>query len=288
MTMFRLLLCLPLVLCFISPASLKAQTLKDDKEARLHFDRAMKLSAYDSPQAEQEYRLAIAACDGYYPEAWQELSRFLQRKLRFTEAIKALQIYIEQSSGQDRTAALDDLADLKRAAELQERIDTLDKISLEDLLEFTSLVAIYGQLKDAVPYAEQAIRLYPNSSRAYLLLANFLPTDQKERRLALLKKAIELEPNNADTHAQLAWYYFSPDGNIKEAIAEFRKALKLSNGSYADAWRGLGIVLTIDGQTEQAVKAYQNYLRTRKMPSRFDNYVEREIMRLQSTSKTEQ
>jgi tetratricopeptide (TPR) repeat protein len=282
----RFYLYIALLLNFSSLCYVRAQETEKGRTAKQHFERAEQLAAFRDPKAEQEYKLAIQSCDGHYPQAWFELSRILQRQLRLTEAVTALQNYISQTPQDDHIADAKDLADLKRAIELQNRIDKVNGLSLEEYLEFIPLVAGFGDAKDALPYAEKALTLYPSSSEANLMLARFLPIEQKARRLTLVKTAIELSPNNPAAHSQLGWYYYSPEGDIKKSIQEFRKALELTDGQYADAWQGLGQALTADGQKTEAIEAYRNYLKTRRVPSQYDNYVAREIDRLKGEPLT--
>jgi tetratricopeptide (TPR) repeat protein len=189
-------------------ASASNQRSGQYRAAKRHFERAMELDSFNDPRAEQEYRLAIKVRGGAYPDALQQLSFYLQRRLRFSEAAKALEEYISQTPQADHANDLKDLNDLQRAISLQKRINDSEKPALAGLTEFASLVSSYGKLKDGVAYAEKALSLYPTSSEAHMLLARLLiGPGQQERRYELLRKAVELDSNNPKTHHQLGWFY---------------------------------------------------------------------------------
>lgn len=244
------------------PLPIQAQSQRQDR-AKLHFDRARELEVFNDPQAEKEYKLAIEARNGRYSKALLNLGFYLETQLRFSEAALALRDYIKQTPKQDHTGHRERLKDLERAAVLQERIKNTDPPDLSYLLEFASLVNRYGRdhMKQAVPYAEKAVALYPESSEAHLLLGRLLIGSQHQtRRFEVLKKAIELDPTNPRAHHQLGWYFIERLQG-KEASEEFRKTLNFSNGSLTDAWQGLGWALSMQGQRKEAIEAFRSYLR---------------------------
>jgi tetratricopeptide (TPR) repeat protein len=257
------------------------------RKAERHFDRAGWLETNGDPGAEQEYKLAIAARGGRYPEAWQGLERVYAAQLRFSEASAALQNYMVLTPKRSHAGDVEELQRLQQAAELQIRISVSEPPSLEDLLQFIPNVMAYGGLAKATTYGEMAVRLYPNSSMAHLTLARYLPSndpDQRKKQLTLIEKAIELDPDSSAAHSQLGWYYFSIGGHVEESAREYRKALELSSEQNVDAWYGFAQVLSTKGQNKDAIEAYRNYLRLRKVPSQNDNYVRREIERLQKSN----
>lgn len=276
---FRSWFCLVILFSVGSAIGVGAQEPLD--RATIHFERAAQLAAHRDQKAEQEYRLAIYYRGGNFPEAWLNLSQFLKQQLRFSEAATALQNYLAQTDQKDLEADFEELTVLQRAANLQNRIDQSKKATLEDYLEIIPIVARYGEGKDALTYAEKAVKSYPASSEALVAVARYLPPDQQTRRSFMLQKAIELAPNNATAHALLGWDYFLAKGNAKEAIKEFNKAIEFSNGQYADAWEGLGRALIVEGDHKRAADAFRNYLRVRKVPSQYDNYIKREIEQLE-------
>lgn len=258
---------------------------KKAREAKQHLDRARELTLSNDPRAEQEYRLAIEARGGHYPEALQELRFYFQRQLRFSEAAATLEDYIGQTPREDHTDELEELRNLQRAARLQKDINDSEKPALTDLIEFASLVARHGKLRDSVPYAERAVSLYPKSSEAHILLArSLIGTGQQERRYELLLKAIEIDPSNPKAHHQLGWYYIEMLRG-QESIDEFRKALELSNEQLTDAWQGLGWALSQLGQKKEAVEAFRNYLRSGDVPKQYRIKINQQIKKLESSSR---
>lgn len=268
-------LCLVMLLGISSAVDVGAQEKND--RATVHLERAAQLAAHRDRNAEQEYKLAIRYRDGNFPEAWLHLSRFLKLQLRFSEAAAALQNYLAQTDEKDLQEDFEELTILQRAATLKKRVDESEKATLEDYLELTPIVARYADAKDVLPYAEKAVKNYPESSEALVAVARVLPPDQQARRTSVLQKAIELEPENAAAHALLGWDHFLVKGNAKEAIKEFNKALEVSNGQYIDAWEGLGRALIVEGKREEAAEAFRSYLRMRKVPSQYDLYIKQQI-----------
>ncbi len=282
MTYVKVCLCSVLIV-LLNGSILHGQEQTSLKSAQRHFDRARWLEANSDPAAEQEYKLAIEARNGSYAEAWQGLERFYAAQLRFFEASTALQNYISLTPKMRHEGDVEELLNLRQAAELQSRIAKSDPPLLEDLLQFGPNVMAYGGPDKAAKYAEMAVRFYPNSSAAYLMLAGYLPSDSpegKERQRELLEQAIRLDMSSSAARSQLGWYYLRLGKHLVEAELEFRKALDISREQNADAWYGLAHVLSAQGQNKDAIQAYHNHLRLRKIPSANDAYVRREIERL--------
>lgn len=274
------LLLLVLGIACAFPISGVAQDQKDSR-AKKHFDQARELDSLNDGRAEQEYRAAIKARGGSYPEAALQLSFYLQRKGRFSEAAELLQNYINETPKSDHHPDLEEVAELRKAAQLQERIQKPGKPDVKDLLDLASLVARYQRIKDGLPYAERALNLYPDSSAAHIVVARLLVgSGQEQRRYELLRNAIELDPGSARAHHQLGWYYIEVVRS-KEAADEFRKALELSDSQLGDAWQGLGWALSGLGQNKEAIDAFRNYLHSGDAPEQYRIKVEQQIEKLE-------
>jgi tetratricopeptide (TPR) repeat protein len=251
----RLLLLIALGLTCVLPADGRSQS-ESDAEAKKHFQRALRLDALNDIGAEQEYKAAIGARGGNYPEASLELSFYLRRRGRFSESSQSLQAYITQTPQVDHQNDLEELADLRKAAGMKQRIDNSQRPEARDLMDFAVFVARYQGVRDAVPYAQKSVDLYPNSSEAHVLLARLLTgSGQQERRYSLLRRAIELDPKSANAHHELGWYYIGAFRG-SEAADEFRKSLDLSDGKLGDAWQGLGWALSNQGLRREAIKLF--------------------------------
>jgi tetratricopeptide (TPR) repeat protein len=235
----------------------------------------------EDPRAESEFRRLLAATGNKCADAFLELSQHLSRHLKFREAAAALKPYLRLVSGAERAYSAQDLRDLLSAAELKERVETSKQPQLNDLLKLTHVIEIYGQnhRQDAVSYAENALRLYPDSVLAMLSLVDLLlPERQEKDRLeVLLNRAATLEPQNARIYATRGWFYLFSRDDIAEK--DFRKALLLSNNRNATAWKGLGYINMRRGQNQSAIAAFRAYVRLLK-PGQYDGGIRYLIQQL--------
>ena len=71
--------------------------------------------------------------------------------------------------------------------------------------------------------------LKPDSSNAYNYLGYMLVEQNKtlDKAVALIEKAIAMDPNNGTFHDSLGWAYFKL-GKIDKAITELEKAVELT------------------------------------------------------------
>ena len=83
---------------------------------------------------------------------------------------------------------------------------------------------------EAVALAEKATSAHPEDARAWLLLADALPSEAKERREAALRKAVAADPSSALALNGLAWHLLGTD-RAAEALPLARRAVDLSPGS---------------------------------------------------------
>jgi tetratricopeptide (TPR) repeat protein len=279
---------LAIVITFSASASGMAHC-KQLTEAKRHLEHAIELDSFKDSIAEQEYRKAIELCNGRYPEAWRQLSWFLQRKSRFPESASTLQEYIRQTPREDHKDDRDELKELREAEIIQTRINTIEKPELSDLIKFCSLVSRYSEnhVRDTIPFAERAISLYPTSSEALLLLARALDySTQQDRVVNLIRQAVELAPNSPEAHYEMGRYYLwhSKLSRLDDSISEFRSALKLSEGKAVEAWQGLGRALILQEKTREGIEALRTYLRLKK-PSQYDEEIKQLIRSLERSSR---
>jgi len=273
---------LALFLVMTTPGVSNTQEKRQVSDAQIHLERARNLETQGSPRAEREYRLAIEARGGEYPEALRDLSFYLERHLRFDEAAGVLKMYVDQTPNEAHVDDLKELEDMRRASVLQVRIRASKRPSLQDLNDFAALVGRYAedQFTEALPYAERAVELYPTSVEARLALARLLiGPEQDERRCQTLKQVIKLGGDSASTYYELAKCQLIL-GDVAGAANSFQKTLDLDNGSFANAFEGLGVALSQLGRNEEAVVAFRKYIERGNIPQDQRQQIEQRIGRL--------
>jgi len=93
-----------------------------------------------------------------------------------------------------------------------------------------------------------------------------MKTDYYDDAELILKKALELDPNNYMIHYNLGFLYTEPElllkdiNRIKDAEKEYRIAIKL-NPDYADAHFNLALVLFFTNRVEEANLEYNKALK---------------------------
>ena len=268
-------------------ALLNSQQL--EKDARLLFEQAMSLdSSGEHSQAAQKYEQAIAVRNGKYPEAWHNLTYNLASRLLFREAAVAIENYIKQTPKYNHREDLKIAQELQQAAELKLLLEKEKKPSLDSFLQYAALIILYGdnRFADAEPYAQKAMEFYPDSVKPVLLMAEIAANShppQRERQLSLIKKALEMSPDNGQAHVLLGNYYFQVANNL--AVDEFKKALELSAGTLTGAWYGLGEAYMFMGKNDDAIEAYNNFLKLGKLTSQVRRHIENIIKSLKTSAQ---
>jgi tetratricopeptide (TPR) repeat protein len=259
-----------LLFWFLSVGLVRA-TVQDHKELEDTSDCAAKLEQAEifemanDARAEAEFRSVVRTKGNHCPDAFLKLSQNLSRNLKLREAAEMLDVYVKIVPAKRRGYDKTDVRDLLHAARVQRRVSETAKPPLKDLLQLTHLVEGYGrgQADDAMPYAEKALRLYPDSVSAMLLVVDLLlPAHKdKDRVEELLIRAAAIEPREARTYASRGWFYLWERGNSALAEKDFRLALSLSKNRNTLAWKGLGYALMQRGQKREAIAAFRSYLR---------------------------
>ncbi len=228
-------------------------------DCNAHLERARSYEIVNDKRAEREFKAALNDGGTNCPLALFELSQHFSRRLRFHEAAEALKNYIERTPNDDHVEDQKELAIFEHAAIVKDRVENSEKPTLQDLLELTRFADGYGRTKtnDAMPFAEKAVSLYPESVDALLQLAGLLSpmkTDNK-RVEQLLNKAASIDSNNPKVFSRRGWFYLFTASRRVDAENEFRRALSPSGDKDPLAWKGLGYVFMFKGQKQQAVEA---------------------------------
>lgn len=112
-------------------------------------------------------------------------------------------------------------------------------------------------LSGAFENYQKAIQLNPNNATAHYWLGThpLTASGQRDRAVAEIKRALELDPLSIATNAFLGYAYLY-QGRVEEGAAQLRKALEM-DGSFYFARYNLGIALELQGMFPDALAEYQ-------------------------------
>ena len=139
-------------------------------------------------------------------------------------------------------------------------------ISLDEKQDYPHMVIgnIYLLMRKydlAIEEAKRAIALNPNSSRGYAYLGqNLAFSGRPEEGIESIKKGMRLDPFPNITNINRLAIAYREAGRYEEAIAEYRRALKLApNNSLT--YIGLSMTYALAGRFEEAREAYSEVLK---------------------------
>jgi len=172
-----------------------------------------------------------------------------------------------------------------KAKDSKEKVEYLKRsIQLQphDARYHYSLAQVYGEKEGnwtlALNHFRQAVSLNANSAQYYEGLAwAYANLDREEETIKYLRKAIDLEPNNAYRHRNLALFYLyyqakksPPDRYFQDAIFEYKKAILLEPSFTQEALEKFSELVkdyhqlkTIIPDTPQAHLELSKYLKTK-------------------------
>jgi DNA-binding winged helix-turn-helix (wHTH) protein/TolB-like protein/Tfp pilus assembly protein PilF len=118
-------------------------------------------------------------------------------------------------------------------------------------------------LKKAIDLFERAIELdenyasaYTSLAECYILLSDSIiaylkPGINAEKTKKALERALELNPNSAETYATLGFFVFNNEWNVKKSVEYFEKAISL-NPNLAKARHWYAWILLAENRFEEA------------------------------------
>jgi tetratricopeptide (TPR) repeat protein len=109
-----------------------------------------------------------------------------------------------------------------------------DPLTPEEHLNLGVTYEQQGDFDNAIKQYNLAAKNLPRAN-LYLGNAHFQKKEWKEAE-GFYRKAIEVEPDNADAHNNLAWLYYTRKENLDQAERLAQKALEL-NPAKADVYR---------------------------------------------------
>ena len=136
-------------------------------------------------------------------------------------------------------------------------------LALDDTLSdahaaLASLKGVNGfDYAGAITEYERAIQLNPNDATAHQWFANdtLANIGQTEREVAVMKRAVELDPLSLIINSNLGWAYIHA-GRLDKAVAQLRKTVEM-DGSFYYARYGLALALELKGAIPEAIAEYQ-------------------------------
>lgn len=118
------------------------------------------------------------------------------------------------------------------------------------LHNLAAVACAFKRYEAALPLVKRAIALHPIDAGFYNTQAVALFACGREMEsFESCKKGLQLDPNLADTYANLGICY-ADQGDLGASIAAFEKAIKL-DANHANAHDGLGLSLLMNGQLQR-------------------------------------
>lgn len=151
------------------------------------------------------------------------------------------------------------LDDLKTAREFHQKALKLNPRLQEARLGMALVEQESGNAKAAIGAIQEVIA-HKESAIAYFYqgITLYKQGNLKDAQAAF-RKAIELDPNYAEAHANLG-LTLNQQGKLQEAIEQTRQALRI-HPDLAEAQYNLGVALQAQGQLKQAIEAYKEAIR---------------------------
>jgi tetratricopeptide (TPR) repeat protein len=109
----------------------------------------------------------------------------------------------------------------------------------------------------AVIEYERTLQLNPNDATAHQWFANdtLANIGQTDREVAVMKRAVELDPLSLIINSNLGWAYIHA-GRLDDAVAQLRKTVEM-DGSFYYARYALALALELKGAIPEAIAQYQ-------------------------------
>jgi tetratricopeptide (TPR) repeat protein len=235
-----------------------------DAEGETILGEALKDSGHLGP-AQEALHQAVRLNPGNY-KAHYELGVVLARSGGDNEAIKELQTAVKlKPDGAEARYQLGLILERKkdgRAA--KEQIEAFEQLKQGTTRQSLATpwsnraneLLKQGNAKGAVEAYQKALELEPNDAKLHFNLAIALSRLKdgmgQEREL---KKAIELDPGFSEAHNQRGSFLML-QGNLAEAEREFRSAIE-NNPQYAEALNNLGTVRGHQGKNDEAAALFR-------------------------------
>ena len=150
-------------------------------------------------------------------------------------------------STQDYEVAINRITELLSESNKQYSLLNLLGIALNGL----------GKINEAFKAFDNAIRLSPDKSAAYINKAILLQNTQKyDEAIAHFRKAVDLEKNNSSVHFNLA-LALETSGKLTEAVLEYEESIRLNPDNH-NAYANLGLLYLLTGNYTKGWEYYEH------------------------------
>jgi tetratricopeptide (TPR) repeat protein len=116
-----------------------------------------------------------------------------------------------------------------------------------------------GRIDEALAVLQKAVEINPRVPETHTgVAAALIQVERVEEAVDHLKKALEIDPNNAEAYGNLGGAMLK-SGRVDEAIAHLQKAVELDR-DYLEAYSNLGLALLQTGRVEESLAQLQKAL----------------------------
>lgn len=190
--------------------------------------------------------------------------RWLHRKKNISDPVRAsagINARTGQALGQHQPVAQFDIASLElgRFSEAEDEevkkleADSGDVIALKRL---ATLATQQGRDAQAIALITRAIAVDPLDADAHFRLGKIhIENDRNEQAAACFKAAVGSKPDYAEAHYGLG-NALKNQGKVDEALASYRKAVSF-NAAYAEAYNNMGVLHHERGRRDDAIPCYR-------------------------------
>jgi len=195
-----------------------------------------------------------------YGAVLQQLGRFDEAEKEYQAALRIDPSYMKVHV--NMASLLMSKSKLDEAKKYYDRAIQLDPSSGEVRSGYAYLLERLGRPDEARAEYENAIRFTPKKSAARLFYTYGAFLDKRgelDAAIAQYQRALEVDPNLADAHSELATAFFTK-GDSQKAEAHYLEAARL-DPKRADVHSNLGSLLLREGKTSQAIIQYEEALR---------------------------
>jgi Flp pilus assembly protein TadD len=124
-----------------------------------------------------------------------------------------------------------------------------------------------GRISEAITHCRKATQLEPNFAEAQNTLGMALSQSGRvDDAISCFRIAARLQPASADMHCNLALALFKTKSGAPEAIAEFKKAVALQPDN-AELQNNFGWMLLQNGRADEAISCFQTALKLQPEPA---------------------